>query len=1165
MKKSVLKRIVAHILCITLVFGMISIPAAAEDEMISVVLKFNAACVANDLDGLYSDLLLSGEVGENITNVPGEISLEVPKGTTVKEIIEAAKEKQDFTVIGLEENYITQVGFVGATVLEKLVSIPVANYTSNNIFSSAGWFFFENGEMLSSGIGDAVVSENNSVIEAKFGLCIGWDSNWNAIYYDELFLEGYNKLDQLAKKEVDISEFTEEEKNNYTEAKAEAEKLVSEIYGETNLNDEVSQRLKEKNENFKTSGGMWIGYYEKYKDEFFGENSKLSQLENALKRLNEAISPTSDNLLFELFVSNSSENEENNLVSFSRVKTEYIINDFSDEAVFLKALSENENSIISVTLNDEDADFENSENGFKKISGLDWEERFLNTLKITVNPPAESASAQAIYTVKLYRSLTDEEKISEAKKLINWDSIKGENSSDKNITSALLLPESVKLADNLGELSVSWVSSDEGLIKNNGEFVKKPEKQTIVTLTATITSGEKSDTKAFDVVPELMPESELRLARISALLENISKSYIEKSSYWEVMDMGAFASYAPESENKITDEAKKQLISSAIADIEKTDKDTDLSKIILALTAVGYDAREIYKKNKNLPINAVEKLNNVPQSASAWSAPYTLAAYNRSEYSSKENELKLVNALLQSQKEDGSWDEFGTIDTTANVITALSFYSDYEDEEIKNKVNIAIEKAVTYLSSMQNSDGSFSDLFSGKNSNSTAMVVMALAAVGVDLEKDESFIKNGNTVLDGLLSFVLEDNSGVGFLDNSSVSEYSTEQAFRAFIAAIQAIKTKKAYNIYDFSENQLAAAKEESEQTGGGGIVVPPSGDSDEDEKDKIVVKVTVKAEDKNWIKNYKTTIYDDSPTIYHAIVKACEENDIIVVGAESGYVVSMTYKGTTLAEFDNGAGSGWLYKLNGEVPLFGIKECDIKDGDTIVFYYTSDYTSDEGASSGWYVPSDTSSKDENKEEQSDKDKEEQSDKNEEDEKPTDENEEYSDIEGHWAEKAIKHISKAGLMKGTDKDKFSPDTKLNRGMFVTILYRLAGEPEVFGESFKDVKSDDYFADAVLWASENEIVAGTGEDNFSPHKKISREEIAVILYRYSKKVSGDEGEHKLSEYEDSEQISEWAKDAVLWATGCGLIKGRTNKMLAPKETATRAEIAEIFLRYTEKF
>ena len=153
----------------------------------------------------------------------------------------------------------------------------------------------------------------------------------------------------------------------------------------------------------------------------------------------------------------------------------------------------------------------------------------------------------------------------------------------------------------------------------------------------------------------------------------------------------------------------------------------------------------------------------------------------------------------------------------------------------------------------------------------------------------------------------------------------------------------------------------------------------------------------------------------------------------------------------------------------------------------------------------------------------------------------------------------KAGLMNGMGDGKFDPDGSLTRAMLVTILYRAEGSPNVSGKAnpFTDVKSGQWYTDAVIWAAHEGIVNGMTETTFAPNLKITREQIATILYRYagSPQVSGN-----LYQFSDAFSVSTYAYDAMLWAVKESIITGMNGK-LAPKDNATRAQIAKILYRY----
>lgn len=134
--------------------------------------------------------------------------------------------------------------------------------------------------------------------------------------------------------------------------------------------------------------------------------------------------------------------------------------------------------------------------------------------------------------------------------------------------------------------------------------------------------------------------------------------------------------------------------------------------------------------------------------------------------------------------------------------------------------------------------------------------------------------------------------------------------------------------------------------------------------------------------------------------------------------------------------------------------------------------------------------------------------------------------------------------------------------MIVTMLYRLQGEPEVGESAFTDVNPDAYYADAVTWAAENDIVSGYGNGSFGANDAITREQLAAILYRYCEAMGHDTSARAdLSGYSDADTISSWASDVISWANAMGLINGMSETELAPKATATRAQVAAILERF----
>ena len=162
-------------------------------------------------------------------------------------------------------------------------------------------------------------------------------------------------------------------------------------------------------------------------------------------------------------------------------------------------------------------------------------------------------------------------------------------------------------------------------------------------------------------------------------------------------------------------------------------------------------------------------------------------------------------------------------------------------------------------------------------------------------------------------------------------------------------------------------------------------------------------------------------------------------------------------------------------------------------------------------------------------------------------------------------YVYENNIMNGTSDTTFEPDTLLSRGMLITTLYRLAGSPEVTAEnSFPDVKADEWYTDAVIWAYENGIVNGYDDGDFGPNDNITREQMAVMLMNYAKFKGIDiSAKNDLSQFADAENTSAWAVEAVKWAVAEGLITGRDTGLM-PKAEANRAETATVLMRFMEK-
>lgn len=363
-------------------------------------------------------------------------------------------------------------------------------------------------------------------------------------------------------------------------------------------------------------------------------------------------------------------------------------------------------------------------------------------------------------------------------------------------------------------------------------------------------------------------------------------------------------------------------------------------------------------------------------------------------------------------------------------------------------------------------------------------------------------------------------------------------------------------------------------------------------------------------WISQKSFTV-DSSATVLDVFEKALTEADLDWKNDSGNYISQIN----GLAEFDNGALSGWMYFLNGTHPGLGVSEQTLKNGDSIIFHYTDDYTQEQGSEKwtsnssggstaayiirfetnggntiksqnlnknatvtepeepkkdgytfvGWYTDKDLT-------------KEynfstkvtsgftlyakwaEKTDDN------TDSTNLFADVEkGSWYDEAVSYVTRNNLFKGVTDTEFAPNSDMTRAMFVTVLYRLENPTEKSGKnSFNDVKDGEWYAEAVVWAAGNGVVEGMSETEFAPNDNITREQMAAIIYRYAKMNGYDtEIASELSQFTDLNEISNWALYAVKWANAAGLVTGTSETTISPKDTATRAQVAATLMRFCE--
>ena len=174
-----------------------------------------------------------------------------------------------------------------------------------------------------------------------------------------------------------------------------------------------------------------------------------------------------------------------------------------------------------------------------------------------------------------------------------------------------------------------------------------------------------------------------------------------------------------------------------------------------------------------------------------------------------------------------------------------------------------------------------------------------------------------------------------------------------------------------------------------------------------------------------------------------------------------------------------------------------------------------------------------------------------------------FADTDNHWAKNSIAFVSSRNLFQGMENNNFKADVPMNRAMLVTVLHRLESTPAAGSVSFDDVPADSYYATAAAWAAGKGIVTGDAS-GFSGDRSVTREEMAVMLYRYVQTINGNKGTlGSFSGMGGANDVSSWANQAMRWAVGSGIINGDANNNLNPGSTATRGEVSQMLMNFVK--
>ena len=676
---------------------------------------------------------------------------------------------------------------------------------------------------------------------------------------------------------------------------------------------------------------------------------------------------------------------------------------------------------------------------------------------------------------------------------------------------------------------------------------------------------------------------------IGALLEGIAAGYTDTGDDSKVIiDMAAYQDHNAQTQHATTDAARQRYVDFVLDTLEGDGADAVACALaVIGLQALGIAPQELYPADGGGAVSAVERLNAAEQSPGAWTAPYILAAYAQGGYDTDGRAEKLIGEILAAQQEDGSWTEYGeSVQATANMAVGLALFRETDG------VEEALERAASFLSGAQLSDGRYDAYGSGADADTCAMVVTALAALGIDPDGDERFVKNGSSALDGLLTFALEDNSGFGYQDNAAWNAYATEDGFRALIAASRVMETGEAYNIYDFSANagSLVPGYASSEEQ------PDPEPDPPAEGEETVEVTFTLRAVGEDWLSG-KTVEVDEGASAFDVFTAAIAGTGITYEGG-GGYISSVTCRGTTLSEFDGGANAGWMYRVNGVSPDVGMGSYTVSDGDAVLLYYTAD----------WTAEPDAGGMEEEPETPAEPVVEENSDGSftvtlpENADGPvrvaipgvedglgpvlvrpdgsrevvkkslteggaahmlldgsctvtfTDGSRDFDDVAADaWYAGAVDFAVGRRLFAGATDTAFEPEAPLSRAMAAAVLWQLEDAPAAGESDFPDVAADAWYAGAAAWVQRSGLMAGT-EAGLEPDRPVTREELAAILYRYAGLCGLDmESRGELDAFADGGTVSPWAREAVAWAVDAGLLAGNGDGTLSPGGQTTRAE------------
>lgn len=470
------------------------------------------------------------------------------------------------------------------------------------------------------------------------------------------------------------------------------------------------------------------------------------------------------------------------------------------------------------------------------------------------------------------------------------------------------------------------VAENDYIIAANGTVTLKKahDIKNGASFTVTVTLTEGSCTVSKTVTVTLLKQTE-------ALIDSIAATLTGTKDGWTAMDMALYQSLGGKT-HKLTDTARQNVIDLLIAEAS-TDTATasDRSRIEIVLRSLGVDSTRIYPVNSNTPVNNAAKLQAADMSAVMYyTAPYILLANTQGNVKLSDAQIGTLLSTMENSVRDGmlggtySGVFYTDADSTGAALAALSSYAGSN-----SRAKALLATLTSGLKTHVASAGYCSNVYTD------AMVILGLTAVGEDPYTYK--LASGLSVVDDMLCYALSDGTGFfGYGDKNTADSMATDQGFRALIALAQFQKTGNAFNALDFSSTAVKA----THAVGTGETEKPKD---PEETEEKISVTVTISTPSGTWFSG--SVKLNQGSTVYHALSAALQAGNISAAGAANGYVRSMTKDGVTYGEFTSGKNSGWLYKVNGILPSIPLTQCGIKNGDSILWYYTLDWTKDPDA----------------------------------------------------------------------------------------------------------------------------------------------------------------------------------------------------------------------------